>query len=108
MNPYGYQHKEMGEAIHRLMSLETPPDERIAGAVSAFHNSFTHDRTPSGSALQWWNKVEQIIGHDWTPERARELTSSQRHDLVMVFWELDRAVSRDYHRFEYTGERDDQ
>jgi hypothetical protein len=103
MNPYGYQHKEMGEAIHLLMSLETPADERIAGAVGTFYNAFGHDRTPSGSAFQWWNKVRQTIGHDWTPDRARELTSSQRHDLVMYFWELDRAVTRDYHRFEYMG-----
>lgn len=101
-NPYGYQHKEMGEAIHRLMSLETPPDERIAGAVSAFHQAFSHDSLPSDQAFQWRNKVQQIIGHDWTPERARDLTSSQRHDLVVVFWELDRAVSRDYYRVEYS------
>lgn len=105
-NPYSYQRQEMGEVIHRLMSLDTPPEERIAGAVVAFHNAFAHDRLPSGGALQWWNKVQQIIGHDWTPERAATLTASQRHDLVVVFWELDRAVSRDYYRFEFTGQSD--
>jgi hypothetical protein len=107
-NPYGYQHKELGAAIHCLMSLVTPADERIVGAVSAFHQAFSHGTVPSGPAFQWWNKVRQIIGHDWTPERARDLTSSQRHDLVMMFWELDRAVSRDYYRVEYTGERNTQ
>jgi hypothetical protein len=46
-NPYTYQHQEMGEAIHRLMSPATPPEERIAGAVVAFYNAFAHERTPS-------------------------------------------------------------
>jgi hypothetical protein len=31
---------------------------------------------------------------------------SQRKDLILAFWELDRVVSRDYYRFEYTGQRD--
>ncbi len=106
LNPYRYQHQEMGEVTHLLMSLTTPPEERIAGAGGAFYNAFAHDRLPSGGTLQWWNKVRQILGHDWTPESARDLTPSQRHDLVVVFWELDRAVSRDYYRFEYTGQRD--
>ena len=101
-NPHAYQH-QMGEAIHRLMSLGASPEARIAGAVVAFFNAFAHDRLPSGGALQWWNKAQQVIGHDWTPARARALTNLQRHELVLFLWELDRAVSRDYYRFEYTG-----
>ena len=33
-------------------------------------------------------------------DRAETLTEMQRHDVVKAFWELDRAVSRDYYAYE--------
>ena len=64
-NPYGYQHGLSPSVLSRQRS-----------------------QRPSASVVE---QGCQLTGHDWTPERARDLTASQRHDLVMTFWELDRG-----------------
>src|SRR2546427_6585992 len=57
-----------------------------------------------------FDKVKQIMGPSGSwEERATTLTPLQRSELVKAFWELDRAVSRDYYRSEeHTSELQSQ
>jgi hypothetical protein len=101
MNPHTYQHEKMGAAIRALMLPEMSFELKLASAMAEFWHAF-HTSTPSGPALNPYMTVRQIMGEgDGSLEdRAKLLTSSQRHDIVAAFWELDRAVSRDYFTFE--------
>jgi hypothetical protein len=101
MNPHRYQHEKLGAAIHALMLPELPFERKLAGAMGEFWHAF-HISTPSGMALDHYMTIKQIMGdadESWE-DRAKRLDSVQRTRIVTAFWELDRAVSRDYYTYE--------
>lgn len=98
-NPFSYQHEKMGAAISSLMLPDAPFEKRLLYAMNEFGLAFHHN-TPSGSALAYYLKIKEIMGDGPHEERAGTLASIQRSDVVRAFWELDRAVSRDYYTFE--------
>jgi hypothetical protein len=100
MNPYGYQHEKLGAAIHALMSPSLAFEEKLAGAMHEFLLAF-HHATPSGSALTYYLKIKEIMGDEGTwKDRAASLPELRRSSIVTAFWELDRAVSRDYFTYQ--------
>ena len=100
MNPYSYQHEKMGDAIQYLMRPDLPFEKKLVAGMMEFEHAF-HASPPSDSGFNHFDKVKQIMGHSGSwEERATTLTPLQRSELVKAFWELDRAVSRDYYTYE--------
>jgi len=100
MNPYSYQHQKMGEAIHYLMRPDVPFEKKLVAGMMELEHAF-HASLPSDSAFNHFDELTQIMGRSgpWE-ERATTLTPLQRSQVVKAFWELDRAVSRDYYTYE--------
>ena len=99
VNPFRYQHEKMGAAISALMLPDAPFERRLLHAMNEFTLAFHHG-VPSGSALTYYLKIKEVMGDGPYEQRARALNETQQHQIVTAFWELDRAVSRDYHTYE--------
>ena len=97
MNPHAYQYERIGAAIRALMLPDTPFEAKLATAMVEFWLAF-HTSTPSDPALHHYMTVREIMGEgkDAWEDRAKLLTATQRTRIVSAFWELDRAVSREY------------
>jgi hypothetical protein len=63
------------------MSFGMAPGERIQAALVELHIAYGHN-TPSGRALEHWNRIQQLIGHSSFPERAETMNASQREDFA--------------------------
>ena len=102
INPHAYQHEKVSSAIHYLILPDVPFEKKLPAAMAELFHAFEIAmKTPSESAFGHYDKIAQIMGHEgqWQ-ERAATLTPSQRNDIITAFWELDRAVSRDYFSYE--------
>jgi hypothetical protein len=98
-NPFRYQHEKLGDAILDLMLPDITFERRLVAAMAEFLHAF-HQTTPSGLALEHYLKIKEVMGDGPYEERAKTLTPTQRTEVVRRFWELDRAVSRDYYTYE--------
>ena len=101
VNPHSYPHEKIGNGLRSLMAFGMPPEERIQAALVELRIAYGHN-TPSGRALEPWNRIQQIIGHGSYPERAASMNASQREDFAAAYWDLDRAISADYWEVEHT------
>jgi len=102
MNPYSYQHERMTTAISYLMMPDVAFEKRLTGAMLEFRHAF-HDREPSDLAFDHFEMIKGVMGDsvsEGLEERAKNLTPLQRNQIVNAFWELHRAVSRDYDTYE--------
>lgn len=99
MNPHGYQHEKIGAAIHALMLPDAPFERKLARAMAEFSLAF-HTTAPSDSARGYVDTIRRIMRDEPYEERAKALIPTERSNVVKAFWELDRAVSRDYYSYE--------
>jgi hypothetical protein len=102
MSPYSYQHERMAAAISYLMMPDLAFEKRLTAAMLEFWHAF-HDREPSDLAFDHFDTIKRIMGDSASEpleERAKSLTPPQRNQIINAFWELDRAVSRDYYTYE--------
>src|SRR5262245_34779110 len=99
MNPYHYAHEKIGAALASLLLPGVEFEKRLAGAMAELCIAFyvTSPPPPSGKLVE---KIKEMVGTGLWQERARTLTPAERSEVVTVFWELDRAVSREYYMFE--------
>jgi len=95
-NPHRYQYEKMGAAISNLMAPDHAFEEKLADAMAEFLDAFG-TIAPSDSARIYADTIRRLMRDEPPNQRARALTPSQRAALVKAFWELDRAVSRDYY-----------
>ena len=99
MNPHRDQHEKIGAAIWWLLIPDLAFEKRLAGAMA--EPSIAYRTTaPAPSAIGHVEKIKQIMGTEPWQERALRLTLAERRDIVKAFWELHRAVSRDYYTYE--------
>ena len=99
MNPHRYAHEKVGAAISWLMLPDVEFERRLLGAMAELEVAF-HSTPPAPSAAGHVGRIKRIIGAEQWREHARRLTPSERSELVNTFWDLDRAISRDYYTFD--------
>jgi hypothetical protein len=99
MNPHHYQHEKIGAAISWLLIPDLAFAKKLEGAMAELSIAY-RTAAPTPSAVGHFEKIKQIMGTEPWQERALWLTLAERRDIVMAFWELHRAVSRDYYAYE--------
>ena len=71
-------------------------DKKVVSAMAELSLAF-RSSSPSPSAASHVEKIVQIMGIERWQEHAQRMTPAERSELVTMFWELDRLVSREYY-----------
>jgi hypothetical protein len=99
MNPHHYAHEKIGAAIAWLLLPGVDFEKRLAGAMAELCIAF-YVTSPPASAGKLVETIKETVGAGLWQERVRTLTPAERSEVVTAFWELDRAVSREYYTYE--------
>ena len=97
MQRYGYQHKELGEAVSVLMSFTMSPLERVEGAMSAIQTGFMNGEPPPDAAEAYRTVRRLMQGEGSFLDRAKAMTAEDMNRFKDAVWALQYCVSRAYH-----------